>query len=116
MTRTKDNVITGGSEVSGVNYVTAKKKSHHVVNLDLRKTYQDISRPAQIISFSSSKSHYPNNLHDNTLVISLGISYLLTKLILVENGIFETFSFRMQIGKWRSRSQASPEKRSLTGI
>ncbi|KAM6583535.1 hypothetical protein CsatB_010537 [Cannabis sativa] len=79
------NVITGGSEVSGVTQSAAKKHARQA-NWTKGETSRTSSLPEQTISFTTSESTRLLNPHHDALVISLYIANCLTKRILVDNG------------------------------
>ncbi|XP_062094064.1 uncharacterized protein LOC133800109 [Humulus lupulus] len=83
------NVITGGSEVSGVTHSAAKRHARQTnwVKGESSETEKNtINLPAQTISFSTTESTRLLNPHHDALVIALYIANCLTKRILIDNG------------------------------
>ncbi|XP_062103457.1 uncharacterized protein LOC133814527 [Humulus lupulus] len=83
------NVITGGSEVSGVTHSIAKRHARQTNWIKGESSgieKNTISLPAQTISFSTTESTRLLNLHHDALVIALYIANFLTKRILIDNG------------------------------
>ncbi|XP_062103334.1 uncharacterized protein LOC133814383 [Humulus lupulus] len=83
------NVITGGSEVSGVTHSAAKRHSRQTnwIKGESSGTEKNtINLPAQTISFSTTESTRLLNLHHDALVITLYIANYLTKCILIDKG------------------------------
>ncbi|XP_057800956.1 uncharacterized protein LOC131016283 [Salvia miltiorrhiza] len=83
------NVISGGSEVSGITHSAAKK---HTRQAKSSKTGENVpgqaraDQPAQTISFQSTESDKLLNPHHDALVISIYIANCLTKRVLIDNG------------------------------
>ncbi|XP_062088680.1 uncharacterized protein LOC133795242 [Humulus lupulus] len=83
------NVITGGSEVSGVTHSAAKRharQTNWVKGESGEREKNTINLPAQTISFSTTESTKLLNPHHDALVIALYIANCLTKRILINNG------------------------------
>ncbi|XP_062080233.1 uncharacterized protein LOC133784987 [Humulus lupulus] len=83
------NIITGGSEVSGVTHSAAKRHARRTnwIKGDFSGMENNtINVPAQTINFSATESTRLLNLHHDALVIALYIGNCLTKLILIDNG------------------------------
>ncbi|XP_057791045.1 uncharacterized protein LOC131008168 [Salvia miltiorrhiza] len=83
------NVISGGSEVSGVTHSDAKRHTRQA-----RSSKSGVSPsgkagttdPTQLISFATSESDKLLHPHHNALVISIYIANCLTKRVLIDNG------------------------------
>ena len=73
------NVISSGSEVSGVLYAAAKRSSYRVARIDFHMASHHDPRIFQTIIFHLDESNYHNDPHDDSLVISLSIANCLTK-------------------------------------
>ncbi|XP_062075032.1 uncharacterized protein LOC133779045 [Humulus lupulus] len=83
------NVITGGSEVSGVTHSAAKRHARQTnwIKGESSETEKNtINLPAQTISFSTTESTKLLNPHHDALVIALYIANCLTKHILIDDG------------------------------
>ncbi|XP_062074853.1 uncharacterized protein LOC133778849 [Humulus lupulus] len=83
------NVITGGSEVSGVTHSAAKRHARQTnwIKGESSETEKNtINLPAQTISFSTTEYTRLLNPHHDALVIALYIANCLTKRILIDNG------------------------------
>ncbi|XP_057793294.1 uncharacterized protein LOC131009911 [Salvia miltiorrhiza] len=83
------NVISGGSEVSGVTHSAAKRHTRQA-----RSSKSGVppsgkagtTDPTQLISFATSKSDKLLHPHHDALVISIYIANCLTKRVLIDNG------------------------------
>ncbi|XP_062116629.1 uncharacterized protein LOC133830627 [Humulus lupulus] len=83
------NVITGGSEVSGITHSAAKRHARQTnwIKGESSETEKNtINLPAQTISFSTTELTRLLNPHHDALVIALYIANCLTKRILIDNG------------------------------
>ncbi|KAG7547449.1 Aspartic peptidase domain superfamily [Arabidopsis suecica] len=79
------NVISGGSEVSGITHSAAKRNTRAVKNLHSKGTNMQEDTPTCTISFSTDGCNMSIPHHD-ALVISLTVANCLMKRILVDNG------------------------------
>ncbi|XP_057780215.1 uncharacterized protein LOC130998827 [Salvia miltiorrhiza] len=83
------NVISGGSEVSGITHSAAKK---HTRQARSSRTGENVTgqamanQPTQTISFQTTESDKLLNPHHDALVISIYIANCLTKRVLIDNG------------------------------
>ncbi|XP_057808892.1 uncharacterized protein LOC131023369 [Salvia miltiorrhiza] len=83
------NVISGGSEVSGVTHSAAKRHTRQA-----RSSKSGVppsgkagtTDPTQLISFATSESDKLLHPHHDALVISIYIANCLTKRVLIDNG------------------------------
>ncbi|XP_057771155.1 uncharacterized protein LOC130990957 [Salvia miltiorrhiza] len=83
------NVITGGSEVSGITHSAARRHTRQAGHLQAEhgKAERNATiQPAQTISFTTSESTRLLNPHHDALVISICIANCLTKRVLIDNG------------------------------
>ncbi|KAM6593606.1 hypothetical protein CsatA_001309 [Cannabis sativa] len=80
------NVISGGSEVSGVTYSAAKRHAREIIGTEGRPKKQPAAYNGQTISFVDDEASDLLNPHHDALVISLFISNCFTKRILIDNG------------------------------
>ncbi|KAL5843288.1 hypothetical protein ACOSQ4_009246 [Xanthoceras sorbifolium] len=80
------NVITSGSEISGVSYSAAKRYTRHASNpeVHLKKTIDLVFD--HTISFNNNEQTELLNPHHDALVISLHVANCLIKRILIDNG------------------------------
>ncbi|KAG7552568.1 Retrotransposon gag domain [Arabidopsis thaliana x Arabidopsis arenosa] len=79
------NVISGGSEISGITHSAAKRNTRAVKNLHGKGTNMQADTPTCTISFSTGGCNTSSKHHD-ALVISLTVANCLMKRILVDNG------------------------------
>ncbi|XP_057774797.1 uncharacterized protein LOC130993776 [Salvia miltiorrhiza] len=83
------NVISGGSEVSGVTHSVAKKHTRHAKSnkAETNMPCQTApTLPTQTISFHTTESDKLLHPHHDALVISIFIANCLTKRVLIDNG------------------------------
>ncbi|XP_062080221.1 uncharacterized protein LOC133784976 [Humulus lupulus] len=96
------NVITSGSEVSGVTHSVAKRharQTNWIKGESSRTEKNTINLPAQTISFSTTESTRLLKLHHDALVIALYIANCLTKRILIDNGNSANILFLSALGE-----------------
>ena len=81
------NVITGGSEVSGITYSAARRHARAAVNLETSLSPTLPSGASNLVlSFIDNEDSTLINPHHDVLVISLLIANCLIKRILIDNG------------------------------
>uniref|UniRef100_A0A0D3A8S2 Retrotransposon gag domain-containing protein n=1 Tax=Brassica oleracea var. oleracea TaxID=109376 RepID=A0A0D3A8S2_BRAOL len=92
------HVISGGSEISGVNHAAAKKSTRNA------KHGLETTKPKLLllgtdeISFTAKEQEKIRAPHHNALVISLNIANCLVKRILVDNGSSSSIIFQTAPG------------------
>ncbi|XP_057780030.1 uncharacterized protein LOC130998612 [Salvia miltiorrhiza] len=83
------NVISGGSEVSGITHSAAKRHTRQAMSTRTRGSVTSqatTDQPTQTISFQTTESDKLLNPHHDALVISIYIANCLTKRVLIDNG------------------------------
>ena len=81
------NVITGGTEVSGITYSAARWHARAVVNLETNSSPPpSYMATNQVITFVDNENSTLINPHHDALVISLLIANCRIKRVLVDNG------------------------------
>ncbi|XP_057790956.1 uncharacterized protein LOC131008072 [Salvia miltiorrhiza] len=83
------NVISGGSEVSGITHSAAKRHARHARSSKtgaLPSGKAGPTDPTLTISFATSESDKLLHPHHDALVISIYIANCLTKRVLIDNG------------------------------
>ncbi|KAL5560386.1 hypothetical protein UlMin_036597 [Ulmus minor] len=81
------NVITGGSEISGISYSAARRHARVFVNRETCSSQPPVGDYTdQVISFVDNEATTLINLHHDALVISLLVANCKIKRILVDNG------------------------------
>ena len=80
------NCISGGSEVSGVSYSSAKRHTRQMSNPEILSNREHPSIVDETVIFKSTDKSDLFSPHHDALVISLHIANCLTKRILIDNG------------------------------
>ncbi|KAK0591839.1 hypothetical protein LWI29_009079 [Acer saccharum] len=111
------NCISGGSEVSGVSYSAAKRKTRQVSNAEIQPNREHPSKVDETVTFRSTDKSDLFSPHHDALVISLHIANCLTKRILIDNGsscniLFNSALREMQVDE----SKLSRRTTMLTGF
>ncbi|XP_062085288.1 uncharacterized protein LOC133791376 [Humulus lupulus] len=111
------NVISGGSEVSGVTYSAAKRHAREVSGMDGRPKRPPTNYTGQTISFVNDEASDLLNPHHDALVISLFISNCLAKRILIDNGSSANILFLHALrGMWIDESTVIRKSTVLVGL
>ncbi|XP_010513511.1 PREDICTED: uncharacterized protein LOC104789525 [Camelina sativa] len=79
------NVISGGSEISGITHSAAKRNTRAVRNPQNKGQATQGDTPSYTITFTTDESSVPT-LHHDALVIQLTVANCLMKRILIDNG------------------------------
>ncbi|XP_010489839.1 PREDICTED: uncharacterized protein LOC104767523 [Camelina sativa] len=79
------NVISGGSEISGITHSATKRNTRAVKNSQNTGLATKGDTPSYTITFTTDESSVPT-LHHDTLVIQLTLANCLMKRILIDNG------------------------------
>ncbi|XP_010513510.1 PREDICTED: uncharacterized protein LOC104789524 [Camelina sativa] len=79
------NVISGGSEISGITHSAAKRNTRAVRNSQNKGHATQGDTPSYSITFTTDKSSVPT-LHHDALVVQMTVANSLMKRILIDNG------------------------------